>query len=168
MEPRGERTLRFLCCVRSLSDSLLICQKTTPNLTNTGTMNVAYTDPTLFEDLPDRVSLRLRARERSRVRLYVVEEGQDFATLIEAISQIASGHSTCVAIRESDKRSTSDKENWNKAMGYLATVASSRGVRVFTRVKAAVFEAVRRHFVIDSHSYHSLSLIIGTPRRRKR
>ena len=123
-------------------------------------MNVAYTDPTLFEDLPDRVSLRLRARERSRVRLYVVEEGQDFATLIEAISQIASGYSTCVAIRESDKRSTSDKENWNKAMGYLATVASSRGVRVFTRVKAALFEAVRIHFIIHSHPYRVMCTVV--------
>ena len=106
------------------------------------TMNVAYSDPTLFEDLPDRVSLRLRARERSRVRLYVLEEGQDFATLIEAASQIASGHSTCVAIRKSSSSTTNNKA-WSKAMGYLAAVASSRDVRVFTRIKAAVFEAIR-------------------------
>jgi len=105
------------------------------------TMNIAYNDPTLFEDLPDRVSLRLRARERSRVRLYVVEEGRDLATLIEATSQIASGHSTCVVVIPSSSSSTS--KGWNRAMGYLAAVASSQGVKVFTRIKAAVFEAVR-------------------------
>lgn len=116
------------------------------------TMDISYVDPSLFQDLPDRASLEVRARERAKVLLFVIRRidgAVPFAMILEAGAQIARGRAVSVAVI--DERSREEEETtqdiasyaWKTSVGYLSSIAESRGLHVFTRVKAAVMETVR-------------------------
>eukprot|EP00939_MAST-03C_sp_MAST-3C-sp1_P004340 g4340.t1 len=123
------------------------------------TLDVSFVDPSLFRELPDRVTLDLRARSRAKALLYVLrsDASSSLSLAMAAAAQIAAKRRVTVVVLDDDddavphdagsskrgENTISFRHRWRRAAGYLAAVAHCHGVKVFRRVKAAVFDVVR-------------------------
>ena len=130
-----------------------------PILTGFG---VDYFDPQSVRDHEDASIKILSMRSRCRVLLYVIESDRHGAAeMIDCADAISRGERVSLAIvnvregdllgsrlyedsrRDSESVSKLTELEMNRARGYLASVASTWGVRVYSTASDAVIDAVR-------------------------